>query len=347
MRHESYELLERYVLREGGKLCGSESMEGFVDELRSELKRSLSSPTFLHGKRTEAMFEMIVASLANVRVLKQEDGGELFHKMEDKLAVPDFRLVLENGEQCLVEVKNFYHKDGAAAYKMDTDYVASLVRYSKEMDCRLLFAIYWARWNIWTLTDEIVLDVDGKCRSLELGEAMRFNEMAAVGDRIIGTRSPISIQFEVAAEKRSEDGTEQRLRIESMHAFSEERALVRADERNFASFLIFYGDWEEEEEVEVDNNGLITSITFQYSPPGECNTGDTQMFSKIGTLSGMLSRKYAAGTLKGTEVSRARKNYQPGSAAKIIPERDESSRLPLWIFEQRPCHHKEESPDSP
>ena len=43
--------------------------------------------------------------------------------------------------------------------------------YSRTMGCRLLFAVYWTRWNIWTLVDELKLKTVGSVRRLALGDA--------------------------------------------------------------------------------------------------------------------------------------------------------------------------------
>src|SRR5689334_17565697 len=77
---------------------------GFVDRARASVEASLSNDALLHGLRTESMFEAMAASLGAVDLIKQEDAGRIYVS-DTRLRVPDFRLVLRDGLQMLVEVK--------------------------------------------------------------------------------------------------------------------------------------------------------------------------------------------------------------------------------------------------
>jgi hypothetical protein len=336
MRHEPLDLLARHVLQRGGPLRAPDSLGGFLAALRASIESAVANPQFLYGKRTESLFEMIVASLGAVRLLKSEDSGDAFHNLDGGIRVPDFRIVLEGGQQCLIEVKNFYQKRGDEPYTMDTEYVQGLVNYSRTMSCRLFFAVYWTRWNIWTLVDEPNLETVGEVRRLALGNAMAANEMALVGDKMIGTRSPLRIRLGVESERRSIDGAEQVVTIRSTQISSEDRVLSHPNEVRFATFLIFNGDWEEVEQVDVDDRGNIVSVVFEYAPTEERNGDKTQGFSFVGTMSGMLSRQYAAQTVIDGEVALVRGAFEPGHAGDLIPTRGPDTALPLWVIMLQP-----------
>ena len=66
--------------------------EAFALHVRDAVDRVLSDPALMHGHRAEAMFEALVVSLGEFRLLKAEDSGRVFP--DDRLIVPDFRLVL-------------------------------------------------------------------------------------------------------------------------------------------------------------------------------------------------------------------------------------------------------------
>src|SRR5712692_4020072 len=144
--------------------------DGFVQRTRASIERSLSNEQFLQGIRTELMFESLVASLGAVDILKQEDSGEIYVS-DETFRVPDFRLVLADGSQMLVEVKNFFQKaDATQSFELDGNYLEGLVRYAKAMSSNLQLAIYWARWNIWTLVPPEVFTNAGMKRTLDMAE---------------------------------------------------------------------------------------------------------------------------------------------------------------------------------
>ena len=55
------------------------------------------------------MFEALVVSLGRYRLLKPEDSGRIFPQRGFR--APDFRVVLEDGSNWLIEVKNVFESD--------------------------------------------------------------------------------------------------------------------------------------------------------------------------------------------------------------------------------------------
>jgi adenylate cyclase len=152
MRFDLINAFAEYGREEKVSLRSQEATTDFVERVRNSINQSLSNEALLHGVRTESMFEALVASLGDaVEILKHEDAGDVYVS-DETLHVPDFRIVLGDGSQMLIEVKNFYQtKDLRQAFEVDRDYLDGLVRYAKAMTCPLFVAVYWTRWNIWTL----------------------------------------------------------------------------------------------------------------------------------------------------------------------------------------------------
>lgn len=117
-------------------------VERFVADATPKLKEALADPTLIYGSRTERLFEATVLSLGRFRLLKTEDIGRVH--AADVSRAPDFRIVLDDGEQWLVEVKNVRSQE---PFKQDTRmsaaYLASLQTYADMVGTPLKLAIFW------------------------------------------------------------------------------------------------------------------------------------------------------------------------------------------------------------
>jgi hypothetical protein len=76
-----------------------------VAEIGRGLDESLANTAWLHGWRVQTLFKAVVVELGGARLIKEEDEGECYSE-EATVKLPDYRLVLEDGEMILVEVKN-------------------------------------------------------------------------------------------------------------------------------------------------------------------------------------------------------------------------------------------------
>ena len=97
------------------------------------------------------MFEALLVALGRFTLLKVEDTGRVHPSLAFR--APDFRVVLEGGEQWLIEVKNVYKRDPRRQSKipMTQDYLTKMNAYAKATKATLKVAVFWARWGIWTL----------------------------------------------------------------------------------------------------------------------------------------------------------------------------------------------------
>ncbi len=319
-----------------------EATEMFVNSVRTSIERALKNQAFLHGQRTQAMFEALVASLGRVSLLKQEDAGEVYTS-EERLEVPDFRVVLADGSQSLIEVKNFYQAQRPEApFEMTEAYSDGLLRYAALMRCDLRIATYWAGWNLWTLVPVTAFRQEGDRRLINLIDALKANEMALLGDLAVGTKFPLCLK--VIADKRAprllnEEG-KATFTISQVELYCGGQRISDDLDRRIASYLMFYGKWiEEEPRVHLDD-GKIDSIDICVGPDEDQGQG----FEIVGWLSGMFSRFYAQATEGEGQIGQIRADITPGALGSLIPEGYTGKDLPLWVFVLKPMLPDESMP---
>jgi hypothetical protein len=318
--------------------------DGFIKRTRASIDDALSNEQFLQGIRTERMFESLVASLGAIDVLKQEDAGEIYVS-DETLRVPDFRLVLADGSQMLVEVKNYFQKnDAMRLFELDQEYLEGLVRYAKTMNSTLQIAVYWAAWNIWTLVrPEVFKKSDGKYK-LAMMDAMRFNHMASLGDFRVGTRFPLSLIMYADKEKpRSiqSDGSGQ-FTTSKVEIYSAGHLVADPLDRQIATTLMFYGRWEYEVEPRI-SGAEIDAVEHRWIPEEDNDQG----FEIVDSLSGMFSNFYRFATQDEDKIAKLKLDVAPGSWGSIIPKGYAGKDLPLWVIIQEASPFPPELPAGP
>jgi Holliday junction resolvase len=315
--------------------------DSFVERARASINRSLSNEAFLQGLRTELMFESLVASLGAVEILKSEDSGEIYVS-DETLKVPDFRLVLADGSQMLVEVKNFYQgQDLRRSFELDGAYLEGLVRYSKAMNCNLLLAIYWAKWNIWTLVRPEVFHNQNEKRTIDMVEAMKANHMVSLGDYSIGTRFPLSLVMHADESKPRyvrPDGSGT-FTISNVEFYCAGQLIADPVEQRIATYLMFYGNWTYAAEPRIVENE-IEAVEHRWVPEVDHEQG----FEIVGSLSEMFSTFYKFATQDEGQMGKLRLDITPGSWGNLIPEDHKGKMLPLWRLRLRPSPSADNRP---
>lgn len=336
MRFEIINAFDAFGRQEKVTLHEAAAADGFVAEIRASVTRSLENDAFLQGLRTQAMFESLVASLGAVKVLKQEDSGEIYvsDDAENALEIPDYRLVLEDGSQMLIEVKNFYQRrDPTEAYSLDATYLEGLLRYAKLTACKLLIAVHWARWNFWSLVPPEVFSSDGKRSELRLPVAMQANHMAILGDMSIGARFPLCLLMHTDKTKPRHiepDGTAT-FTVSRVELQCADRVITDPREKQIATYLMFYGRWHYETELRTTGNE-IDAFEHRWVPVEDTGQG----FEIVGSLGEMFSAYYKFFTQEEDKVSRLGLDINPGSWGQLIPTDYKSETLPLWRFTLEP-----------
>ena len=220
----------------------------FTESVKESLNQALSIPTLLHGQRTQAMFEAMVVSLGEYSLFKTEDEGRVYPRTGYR--VPDFRVVLRDGTQLLIEVKNYYGNDPICQIHrfMKREYRENMEKYATTTGAQLKLAVFWARWGLWTLVSpEAFVDVNGDT-TLEMKKGMLANELSNLGDRVVGTQHPLRLQFTADPSKSSRIRADGKVEftIEDVKYYCDKNEIYNPVERQIALTLMQFGEWEED-----------------------------------------------------------------------------------------------------
>ena len=305
-------------------------------QLVSKSLSDTNTPSMIYGRRTEAMFSYVAASLGRCLLIKKEDSGDVFARNKSIL-LPDYRLVLEDGRQLLVEVKNYHQKTPLAEYSMKIDYLNRLISYAKMVDGDLFFAIYWSVWSMWTLVSADDFRCDGDTATLDFSTAMKRNQMGLLGDAFIGTTPPLSLRF--YSDKGKPHSVSEDRQAEFIIGAVEMRCnnslITLENEQRIAMALMLFGNWNESSRLYYTDKHSreIDYVEFSYSPD-ECD--GEQDFNFVDSLSTIISRQYGQLTAPNGKVERLTPDIAPGMLGFVVPESYKGEALPLWRILQQP-----------
>lgn len=316
-----------------------ETAGAFLRHTSDGVQRAISDEALLQGYRTEAMFEALLVSLGQFQLLKAEDSGRCFP--EDRYAVADFRVVLPDGAHWLVEVKNVYQPDPYQQHRrlLSHPYMEKLASYAQATGAELKIVVYWARWSIWTLVSpDRLIGADGGV-DLDIETAMHVNELAALGDRTIGTRSPLRLRLLMDPDRTSTIDAQGNVSatIGGTTLFCDDQEVTDPAEQEIAWVFIQHGDWREDQSPEliIDGDRLL-AIDFRWNPVQPTGQG----FEFVGTLSTMFARYFAQHTLDAGSVVQLRAPLRPNWFKPLLGMKGGSRALPLWQFALRPNFEK-------
>lgn len=200
------------------------------------------------------MFAYMAGSLGNCNLIKQEDTSGLCLVADDKITVPDYRIVTKNGTTFLVEVKNC--KKRKVLFK--ETYIKSLEGYAELSKCDLKIAIYWSHLKIWTLISPSWFNYQNGRYSVFIDKALALNEMATLNDRMIATKPPLKLKLIMDEEKTSEIDKNGKCLfiVKDLEIFCGNALIEDILEKNIAFQLILAGKWKEEENIVIQNNKI-------------------------------------------------------------------------------------------
>jgi hypothetical protein len=335
-----FALFGRFGREQKLSLRDPESQDAFLVSAKEALESAVDNDILMHGQRTENMFAALVVSLGHYRLLNREDSGAV-HPSGQYLA-PDFRIVLNDGSQWLVEVKNLFDAEpGRQIFFATADYLERLQRYADAVQCPLKLAIYWARWRIWTLIEPTDLEpLNGKL-AIDMFRAVLVSQLAALGDRTIGTTPPLIFRMAADPGKPREIGADGKvlLTIERAAFYSGDREITDPIEQKIAWMLAELGDWECEGPLAQVSDGKLEAIELKWTPRERANPDEN--FEMIGTLSTMFSLYYGAQTLNEQGVVQTEAELIPDWFAPLVASNLLSKSLPLWRFILQPNRRNE------
>lgn len=342
--YEKFDLLDLYdaIGRDKKYVLGDKKDEAaFIDTIKNALSVN-KTPTMIYGRRVEAMFSYMAASLGKCALVKKEDCGDVFVS-DAGIKIPDYRIVINgaSNEQILVEVKNYHQKDTFNEYHMNACYLDALSRYADLVKIDLRIAIYWSKWCLWTLVNPNDFGRNGTKAIISLSTAMKRNQMSSIGDVMIGTTPPLT--FRIYPDKQlshivSNNFAE--FTIGNIKLFCNNNPITIKSEQQIAFALMLHGDWEESSTIITSYNSEneIEYIEFSFSPYQDDNQQNDHQhdFYIVNALSTIISRQYGQLTALDGKVQRFSPAIAPGLLGFVIPEDYNGKALPLWIFHFEP-----------
>ena len=319
--------LAKFGIEHSIPLNDPEAIPKFATFVGHALGGALSNPALLHGQRVEAMFEALLISLGEFTLLKAEDNGKVHPG--DRYIAPDFRVVLLDGTQWLIEVKNAYIEDSFRPERrfMTTSYREKLENYASATGARLKLAVFWATWGIWTLVSpEQFVDEQGNV-SFDMGSGFIENELGILGDRLIGTKPPLRLRLEADPDTIGPVGPDGMVNFTTgdVRIYSGQEELLDPIEKEIAWAFMLYGDWIVSEPMPVLEEAVLTAVEFRWNPDRYRN----DPFSTIGTFSQVFSRYYSEETIENEKIVQLFASPQPGWFAPLLADDYKSKALPL------------------
>jgi len=305
----------------------------FVDQVSSGLTAGRNNPIILHGRRVEGMFEHVVAGLGKALAVKREDAGDVC-AAEPSIQPPDFRLVLDNGTEIFVEVKNCHKENPNFKYTFKTSYLDEIKKYASLFTRPLYIGIFWSRWRRWTLLSPDDLE-NGKRPYTTFLKAMKKNRMAMLGDIFVGTTPPLTFRIvtDPNAPRKVESDGQCAFTIGGIELYCAGHRLVDPVEKRLAFYFMLNSDWTTQEKAAkiVDND--LVHYDFVAAPEEPIAN---QNFQMLGCLSEMISLSYNELTSENGTILRLSPAAEPGSLGIVIPAEYKGVHLPLWRFILQP-----------
>ncbi|MDF1690545.1 MAG: hypothetical protein P1U35_13140 [Cycloclasticus sp.] len=334
---EKFEVIDLFTAmgREHGyKLAVNEDADDFIKRISRSLKASQENPNILYGKRVESLFAHVAGALGNCKLIKQEDTGETF-STEQNIQAPDYKVILKDGSQYFIEVKNCHLPNIKSPYSFNKPYIEKLENYTELHSIPLLFAIYFSRHNKWFLLPKSSLIEQKNKYVTDFLNAMAKNEMSLLGDRTIGTEPDLAIELIADTSKDAsihQNGLAQ-FTIGDVKLYCAGHEISDKLEKSIAFYLIRFGNWNEQEPEVIYRYENLIGVRFTYSPdfPRE-----EQKFSMIGELSSMVSSSYSEQTTYERSVVALDTNLDPTVFSVEIPDGYKGNNLPLWQFTMQP-----------
>lgn len=297
--------------------------------------RRLAKPNdiLFHGKRVEAMFAFVAASLRKCSMIREEDTSEVY-SVED-VQSPDYRIVLRDGGEFLVEVKNCHELTKPLTFK--PDYVERLKAYGRLAGRPVKLAIYWSRWKLWTMVPIDALGTQGKRMGITLLEAMPINEMATLGDYMVATRPPLTIRLctDPAKPRRAgPSGRDFSFTVGKMEMYCGGTLVTTELEKKIIFHFMLFGGWPQTTPAEI-RDGELLWIDFVAEP--EEDNWEQQGFSIVGHASSMIATQFDFRTVSMTgKIERLKPLANPSKFGIEIPDDYQGRSVPLWRFTLQP-----------
>lgn len=308
-------------------------VDRFLADAGPRLREALADPTLIHGSRVERLFEATVLSLGGFKLLKTEDVGRV-HAAET-LRAPDFRIVLDDGEQWLVEVKNVRSKEPSKQeLRMSQKYLSSLQSYADAVGTPLKVAVYWSLWRVWSVISPERFRTRSGALRVSMQEAVVASEFARLGEVMIMTKPPLRLVLGASTDMPrsiSDEGLANFI-IASAKIFSRDVELTDPKDRKLAQVFLLHGEWVVEGPFALMDRGQVAGVEFVANPVEPTNQG----WEGVGMGSRIFSSFYADQTVDGDQVIQLDGEPAPDWFVPLKSWDFKNSKLPLLLGRVQP-----------
>jgi len=337
MEYESYELLAKFAVQLKLDINKDEDVEKLLTLFKTKAEELSKSPTFVYGKRSENAFFEMVKALDSVKFIKEEDTKRVYSKLDFK--IPDYRIASKDEEIFLVEVKNFVsggptkNMNKHTEYSLAQKYWNQLKTYSELFSIPVKIGIFWKSWGLWTLNDLDEFKSVGVKRTINLLEAFRHSQMYKLGDKSIGTKSPLVFRLIMEPKPLYIDKSVTKVvsKIIDVQMCSEGNVIRDKQIFELAYLLFWFGKWKQEGPFPIIKDNTFHGMEYIAKPIKETKG---QGFEMIATLNMMYMNMYRLLTYREKGLSNVYPKGELPPIAKIIPKNPFHRGLPLWIFTQ-------------
>lgn len=340
-KFDTFELFSAFTSKYSINIQDEASLDIFLKEIKKSLQRSQKIDITIHGKRIEMLFAYVVGALGSVKLVKQEDAGNLF-TATTKIEMPDYRIILEDDKQILVEVKNFSSNDPHKKFVVKKEYYKKLENYSNIMGLPLYISVYFRLFNHWVLLPIEAFDDDEDQYTIDFIQAMSRSEMSKVGDCMLATTPDLEFRLLTDEDNAQTISNEKAGKVifipKTSKIYCKNKLLETEFENELASYFIKYSSWKEiKHELIIEKNKLY-GIRLVFS--AEKSNGER--FACLGWRSSMISEAFKTLTIKDDKVIATESFLNPSEFSIQIPDdyQENFTDLPLWIFFTLPNYEK-------
>jgi len=309
------------------------AQDDFVERVKKSIEKSKNNNIAVFGKRIESLFAYVAGALGKVKLLKQEDSGDLYF-VGDEVLAPDYRVIMIDGAHFFVEVKNCHLKHPKEKFTLKKEYYKKLRTYCEINGLDLKFAIYFSGWNMWSLLSIHSFVEQNLVYVIDLPSALAKSEMSLLGDCMVGTAPNLELHLIAAPDEASkiEESGQAVFVTRSVRIYCAGKEVVDEQEKRIAFYLMRFGEWEESETEAIVLENKLQGMKFIFSPKSQ----EEPNFAIIGNLSTMVSNGFRELTIKDGEVVSLTLGIDPAAFGALIPDDYSGEGLPLWRFTIKP-----------
>jgi len=319
------------------KLYAEEDVKAFMQSIGDSLKAAQNNDSLIHGKRIETLFKHLAVGLDGCQLVKTEDAGETFTSGESEVLPPDYKLILNDGRQIFVEVKNCNQPNPRSPYYFTKKYIDKVEKYGEMHGIPVYYAIYYRCLNQWTMIPKSAMRELERKYETGLIHSIANNEMSMLGDMMIGTKPDLTFELIVdkAKEVKTTDDNKTHFTIGDVKIYCDDVEVDNSEEKNIAFYLMRFGKWACSEPVGImDNEDNLHSVQFTFSPE-TLELAEKQGFEFIGDLSSMITSAFNERTIYEQRVTSLDARMEDVFKVKIRKEY-KGENLPLWLMSMQP-----------